>query len=345
MSKKQKIITFSILGAVLLIIVALIIAIINGFSSPKPPSPSPTPITGTDIIGVDQPIVTDTPIKDGIVPEEIINEPIVNTDRAEDVVIKDAFLDEVVQEVIPQTDDIVAFYNPWEYLDLYNAAYVEYWGYFWIQDRALHPETGMPMAYILKMPMYYKEDPNEKKAVSLYLYDCFIKEYSNILMENDMTQIKNLNDIPIEGIHVMGEKEDSYASLYLGAPNTNENSITMTLVITQKNYQLVRGLNMYLNEELDYLIKTLTQEDRRDELDIVIYNGGQYTPEKPIAGIDATDPHLTEADKTMLRMLGIPYTPIEEEVEKAPLPTPQIIEEIPEETPNPISSETPMPES
>lgn len=305
MNKNKIIIAVSIC----LILVLSVIVFFVFFGDSEDTKTPNTPVID-NVLDIDKPSITDTPIKDGIVDEEIANEPIINWER--DFSEQEFNYEQEInatekEEFIPAEFPTEGF---WDSPFVVTAEYVTLFNYDWDNEFIKSPASDRRMMHKLTLPMFFEEDPNEKKEEVLYVVNSFLETYPNVLFEK-YTDVKNIIDIPDEGIYILSETEDAFLSLRIKKPINTEKAFFIYFTATSKLNQLCKGFNSWATAEISQIQEILALKNREYELDVVLKVGIEYLPEWSGSDVDlntADYEDLTPEQKNLMIQFGV-YNP------------------------------------
>lgn len=291
--------TILIAGGVLTVILLIIVVALF--------TPKEEPVSNIDIDNLYNRPITLTPIKEGVVSEEIAEKELYNDESLILNPVSEADAEKFEEEItIPEGIYPPEFENIWETYKIDEAGYTELFGFNWIAEVIFNPISYRFNFYKLTMPVHFEEDANEEKERTLYIINSFIQRYSNVIYSRN-TQIKNLYDIPEDGVYILSDEEDGYYSLRIFPMGEDANYFYIYLTATTKKNQISRDTNAWTRTEMNDIEEILDSLGRLSELDEVMMIGTQVVKkDNDSTNFTEIDPsELTPEQRTLMAALGL----------------------------------------
>lgn len=280
-----------------IIIILLVICLFLFF--PKENIVDENKINSENLIVTNKEEIVPTEIKKDVISEELANKKIIDIDRINSE-IEFEFKDGIKLEV----ESIADFDNIWENKLLLDSTHATLYDITWIKQTILNPLSHRRNAFKLTLPIYFNSDPNEKKENLLFIVDSFIKENDNILYYSEY-DVKNILDIPSNGLYILAEKDTHYYSLRIIKPEANSNYFYCYITAITKMNQIVKNSDAWINKEVESIQSITKSLNIPCNLDIVLRVGTEYIKEFDGAEFKLEDEDLTPEQKSLLISMGL----------------------------------------
>lgn len=292
-----------VLSIVVVILAVFAFRLLNKEEVPVNPDDNPN-FTISDILGGED--TPDTPITNPGISEELANEPIIKNDT-EDKDNEGRKPTHTFTADISVPEDVVPYEYASPFIDPYmrDEDFISHYGFTWTNRIWYHPVANSTIGFLNTVSFICDGDPNEKKEEAIYIVDSFLEEYPNVIYKNG-EEIKNMLDIPADGLYILSDEEEGWYSLRIVLSQQENATVVLNVYLAgiSKTKQLAKGVDSMLTDEIERIEKAVELNGIDFEWDIIIRSGLSYirdtSHDKP------KDPEdYTPEEEMLMDILGI----------------------------------------